>query len=140
VQAPTLGNLGVSGVACAILIVSIKAAVLALMQIRYSLEWAMRKSIVAFFIILMGVAVFAASYVSRHGWDEATYFGRDIWGLFFFGAGGVSIPLVISVLVAGVRKLSYRVTSFYVTWVWTFIVCVVVFSAPTFYVALHLSE
>ena len=100
----------------------------------------MQKTILVVMLILMGVAVFAAGFVFRYGWDEATYFGRDIWGLFFLGAGGVSIPLVISFLVAGARKLVNRASSFYATWAWSFSVCIVLFSAPTFYVALRLSE
>ena len=88
-------------------------------------------------IVLMGVAVFAAAFVARHGWDGATDFGNDIWGLLFFGAGGAFIPLSISVLIAGIRKLLNRTSSFYTTWVWIFTICVIVFATPTFFVALN---
>lgn len=85
--------------------------------------------------ILVSTCVFAAVYVYRYGLDAATYNGHDPWALFFLGIGGAFVPLAIATVIAGIRKLVSRSSSFLSGWLVIFAIATVLFAAPTFYVA-----
>lgn len=88
--------------------------------------------------IMASTAVFAAAHVYRYGWDAATYNGQDPWALFFFGIGGAFVPLAVSTVIAGIRKLVSRSSGFLRGWLVIFAIATVLFAAPSFYVAASL--
>ena len=89
--------------------------------------------------ILVSTGVFAAAHVYRYGWDAATYNGHDPWAVFFFGMGGAFVPLTVATVIAGIRKLVSRSSSFLSGWLVIFAIATVLFAAQLFYVAAYLN-
>ena len=89
--------------------------------------------------ILVSTGVFAAAYVHRYGWDAATDNGLDPWALFFFGIGDAFLPLAVATVMAGIRKLLDRETSFLTDWLVTVAIITVLFAALYLYVGAKLN-
>jgi hypothetical protein len=82
---------------------------------------------------LLIIGIFASAMLLRYGWDDLTYNGHDPWALFFYGARGAFWPIIIATIIAGVRKIGFRSSSFVVTWLWSSAVATVILVAPTLF-------
>ncbi|MEM1149281.1 MAG: hypothetical protein AAGI03_01820 [Pseudomonadota bacterium] len=89
-------------------------------------------------LVALGTALSARLAVIRYGWNELTYGGADPWAVLFYGLGGTAPALGIAVLVAGVRKLLVRSSSFFHAWVVTYVAASGVFACTTYRAATHL--
>ena len=86
-------------------------------------------------LFLVSTGIFAALRVYSVGWDGATYNGYDPWAPLFQGLGGALFPLMVAAVIAGLRKLFSRSSSFLSTLLIVFAVATIFFAVNGFYVA-----